>query len=165
MLQDNNLAQDYHQINQTLKENKAPVFFATYEDSLETSLRQNFPWHLKFTVSSNFSPFKLESFREEMDIQAQIEEYLSLNITRSTNIKKAFAIFDDNGNIEYHWYLQDAMINLNFEEIQSIRKVEVALARDENWQNNADLLVFLEKPNHDEALNTIEDKFQLRSIN
>ncbi|NJB35941.1 hypothetical protein [Croceivirga sp. JEA036] len=136
---------NYHLANESLTLQQTPVFFNVYDNNFETIDRSKYPWHLKLIITSEFNPFQIQSFKNEMDVQHHIEEYLTANISRFTIFTKLAAVFDNHGNIVYHWYLQDPVINVNFEEIQDIREIEVSLYRDNNWHSNDYLISYLEK--------------------
>ena len=122
---------------------KAPVFFTNYQKEFTSTEKQTYPWHFTITIGTGGSLSEIKSLKEELEIQALIEEFLIQNLTDFTSVKKVCGVFNNLGKIEYHWYLREPILKVNFEEIQALREISFSLQKDYGWQNVDYFLGFL----------------------
>lgn len=121
---------------------EVPVFFSIGNDA-STNEKQTHPWHLKTTIGTGGFIAEFENLQEEFEIQEMIEGFLTHKFDEHTSIKKICSIFNEFGEIEYHWYIKDPLISIDFEEIQNVRTISFNLEKDEQWRNTAHLLDYL----------------------
>lgn len=134
-----------------------PVFYSIGE-YIDLNYKHTHSWHLKTTIGT--SGFIAESpfLNEEFEIQNLIEEYLTKKVNEHTSIRKICSVFNEQGEIEYHWYIKDPLLNFNFEEIEKIRDIKFSLERDDEWQNVSALLKYI-SPFH-QQVNSQNQKIQ-----
>ncbi|NKI33402.1 hypothetical protein [Croceivirga thetidis] len=136
---------------------QVPVFFSIGEDA-QSKARQTHSWHLKTTIGTGGFIAESHNLQEEFEIQELIETFLTNKFDQHTSIKKICSIFNEFGEIEYHWYLKDPFINIDFEEIQNVRTISFNLEKDIEWKNTEHLISYL--TNSDKARKAQSGKIQ-----
>ena len=130
-------------VNFNLEQNSmTPVFYSVGEYKDLNNKHAHY-WHLKTTIATGGFIAESPFLNEEFEIQNLIEEYLTKKVNEYTSIKKICSVFNEQGEIEYHWYIKDPLLNFNFEEIEKIRDIKFSLERDDEWQNISALLKYI----------------------
>ncbi|GGG52254.1 hypothetical protein GCM10011414_22270 [Croceivirga lutea] len=124
---------------------QTPLFFTNYQKEFTSTEKQAYPWHFSITIGTGGSLSEIKALKEELEIQALIEEFLTQNISDFSSIKKICGVFNTQGKIEYHWYLKEPILKINFEEIQALREISFSLQKDYGWQNISTLLQHITK--------------------